>query len=551
MVTTSLDGAHTHSVTVPSTSGRLNVKDPAYGAIGNGMADESAAFRGAAAAAKAAISAPHSTTAAGDALGHAIIEIPPGEYLITDPGAMLGDETMTGRGTGLRFIGDGQSITTLIFRPSAASAMCSNDWWLNVSFEGMTIIADRATCTFLESFTTHGAQRYTFTDVQFVNFRRVYELQGSNNNSEFSFYSCHATGIGSLEADKRDGAWHFVGPTATTDQFLNYSWYSCTNWSTQAPWIDSAMGGHFSLYSCDMSDFGRGSTGQVYAFKLLGITHASGTCTFVSHAFRMEGLSANTGLLYSEWPTGSVSFTDLDMASGAVSYTYGGAVIYIKYVNRRGPTYTFRGGDIAGGLTVEYQSSDFDLDHKIKFEGMSWYQQNDPTDVVTYVPTGAHPNVAAPPVQFVDCMSDSPDGMFDAAGQPIWDATVGYNRSMFQVLTKRELAIRAPYGGLQITGYNESVRLPLGALITDCEWLSPLNAVAESDGGSYTITANAGVDTIATLTMPTALSAGFRVPVALAVPYACDSDAKRLVKVVPTNIAVPNLKGLLLIKGYW
>ena len=87
-------------------AGVINVGD--FGAVGDGQADDSAAFEYAYGLAASRVSR---------GIGRTVIEIPPGEFLITRPHALLNGTAPLRPANGLRFSGAGKRMTTLVFRP--------------------------------------------------------------------------------------------------------------------------------------------------------------------------------------------------------------------------------------------------------------------------------------------------------------------------------------------------------------------------------------------------------------------------------------------------
>src|SRR4051794_15235766 len=306
---------------VAEPQSKINVRD--YGAKGDGTTDDSAAFAAAVTAAKATLhTIPYLIQ--GDRGVLANIYVPAGDYLITDPGAFLGDEAMTVQSVGLNWRGAGKSVSTIIFKPATAAALASNDYWQGLTFQDIGFFSGTAGCTFLQSYTSHAAQSYTFQNCRWWNFKYVFDLQGTDNNSEYAFYSCDSSG---LEAG---GAFLYIGATNTSDQFLNYWFYGFKHWSTSAPLIDAARGGQFHIFGLDASNWGGALAAPGYLFNLRGGPHADGVQQFSATHVRVEGMSANAGLIHSEWDQGTVAFHSVDWSSQSASFTYGN-IIDIDY----------------------------------------------------------------------------------------------------------------------------------------------------------------------------------------------------------------------------
>lgn len=513
-----------------------------YGGVGDGSTNNGPAFLAILTAAENnRRTMPYSLSS--DPVGTVTILIPPGDYVITDIGGLLGQEANNVKIKGIVFQGAGAGISNIIFNPSSAGSLVQNDYWLNIQFRDLGFYSAIAGCTFFDSNTTHNAQRFQFISCVFVKWKYVVNLRGTNNNSEMFFLNCHAEGI------EASGAFFYVGTASTSDQFLNYWFIGCTHWVTNAPFIDAAMGGHFHIYGLDASAWGATLSATQYLFNLRGATHALGVCGFTADGVRVEAKNTLCALLYSEWPQGNVVM-QVDWSSQSGNYTYGN-IININYINIGGAIYRFHDSHLAGGVRVGFLVGDWAHLHKIVFENCFWRQKNSPSDVVAYDTSGAGGNVYnLPPVEFKNCRSSVLNSVTNAAGAATWDATVGYRGDLLQSLTPRVLSLRGVHG-VPNTAVLTAI-LPQGALITDFEVLSPAGAVTEPDGGTWTLATTEGTPaTVATATVPGAMSAGYHVKVPLSVPFHCNSVAKAKLTITPSNVTQNNAQALLLIKGYW
>lgn len=512
-----------------------------YGGVGDGVTDNTAAFLAVLTAAKnARCTLPFSLSS--DFVGTVTILIPAGDYVITGAGGLLGQEASSTKIKGLVFQGVGAGISNIIFNPSTAGSLVQNDYWLNLQFRDLGFYTAVAGCTFFDSNTTHNAQRFQFISCNFNKWKYVVNLRGNNNNSEMFFLNCHAEGI------EGPGAFFYVGPTSTSDQFLNYWFIGCTHWVTDAPFIDSAMGGHYHIYGLDASAWGSTLTSTKYLFNLRGATHALGVCSFTADGVRVEAKNAQAGLLYSQWPHGNVTM-QVDWSSQANNYTYGN-VIDISYSSVGGAIYRFHDSHLAGGVRVGFAVGDWAHLHKIIFENCFWRHKNTPSDVVTYDTSAAAGNsYNLPPVEFKNCRSNLLNSVINAAGAATWDVTIGYRGDLLQTLTPRVLSLRGVWG-VPNTSVLTAI-LPQGALITDFEVLSPAGAVSEVDGGTWTLaTTEATPATVATATVPGAMSAGYHVKVPISIPFHCNSAGKAKLTITPSGVGQNNSQALLLIKGY-
>lgn len=478
-----------------------------------------------------------------DPQGTVSIFLPAGDYVVTDIGGLLGQEAMTAKIASLRFVGEGPGLTRIIFNPASPGALCTNDYWLNVQFEGISFYNNMPGSTFFHCNTTHNAQRFKFISCTWTKWKYGIYLEGNNNNSELFFLNCHNSGM------ETDGAFLRI-PTTGADQFLNYWFYGCTHWSTSAPFIEADKGGHFKIYGLDVSDWGTALTSTGDLFKIRGASHAQGVCSLIVDGLRVEAKNAFCSLLYSEWPQGNVDFRGVDWSSQVGTYTYGDT-IRINYTNVSGPRYSFRDSNLAGGVNVSFGSNDWQHYHHILFDNCEWHQKTRPSDVVTYS-AGVNP-AATPPVEFRRCRSrtGSTGDVTSTDGAYTWDATIGYRGQLMQTLTERTLSLRALTGVLSGAS-TLKFRLPVGAIITSFHVLSPAGGTAEADGGSWTLETTEGTPTtVATVTVADALSAGYTQETVLSPPYLCSTADKSNFRITATNVANGNASGLMLVKGYW
>ena len=407
---------------------------------------------------------------------------------------------------------------------------------------------------------TANEQQWTFRRVAFYNWKYIVDPLGTNNCSEVVFDECGNYGM------QNDGSWLYIRSAGTSDQFLNYWWTKCKHWSTSAPLIDAAAGGHFHVKQLDFSDWGAGAVVSPatpadgsFLVKLRGNNHSLGVCHASFDVLRGEIKSDSGKLMYSEWGGyGQVSFRDVDLTSQSSVRTYGPAMVYIAFPNANGAKYSFRDSQLAGGVTVEYAINSWQYRNEVTFNDTTWADKNGPSDVVTYVMTGAHGNANPPLVRFQGCGGKNAAYNFTSAtAMPVWDATIGlvsipsvsYQRTVTS-MQKRELVLSGVYGN--VTSGSTYARLPLGALITDFIVMAPAGGTAEADGGTWTLEADkAGTPaTVATVTVAGALSAGFSQGGPLAIPYKCNTAAKCIVAVTPSTVSTAG-DAYTIIRGYW
>lgn len=525
----------------------LNVKD--FGAVGDGVTADDAAFLTCLTAAKNALrTIPQSLQS--DKAGSIVIEIPAGDYILTTSGALLGAESMTQKGVGIVIKGVGKGISNIIYTPASGMSLCTNDYWQSVFFRDLGFYTAIAGCTFFNVSTTHSAQRFQFDSCEFVGFQYVAHLTGNNNNSEWMFINCHSKNIPAT------GAFLYIPSAGASDQFLNFWFYGCTHWQTDAPFIDAALGGSFHIFGLDASAWGNTlttaagtSTAPGKLFYLRGTSHAQGVCMFEAQGVRMEIKNALGGLLYSEWPQGIVSLRNIDVSSQTPTYNYG-EMIFINYVNVDGAIYTFDESILAGYIRVGWAISDWSRSHRITVRNTTWLQKQRPDLAVVYDTTAAGGNVINRPfVEFINCRPAATwtNARINAA---TWDATVsiGYGGELVYPTRKRELRVSDVYGGPTTAILYPA--LPIYAFITDFEVMIPAGTTGDATTGTWTLQTNDGTPVVlATVSSPGALSAGCRVSASLSPPYRLTGQMN--LQVVTSGVTSNNPATMILIKGYW
>jgi hypothetical protein len=327
---------------------RVNVRDE--GAVGDGSTDDSAAF--AAAALKAKNAAVALVATGTDPTGKIVIEVPPGNYRVTQHGAILGSEGMTTKAHGIAWEGSGQRISNIIWDPAVAgtSPMVTRRWMgIQVSNMGFyTTASDAHLITSIVAETANmNPQRVRWQNCYFSGWRYLAKLGGTNNNSEWTFDDCGTSSFktngaiiysplprtvtdasitnGSAVVQSSTGAFthkdygvNIIGAgiplgayvmsvdsqtqitlsdacTATTsgvsaiigqstDQFLNYWFNDLKHWSTSAPIVDLAKGGHVHVKNADISDWGT-DLNTITAVSNKSATTTTATLSVASHTF--------------------------------------------------------------------------------------------------------------------------------------------------------------------------------------------------------------------------------------------------------------------------
>lgn len=428
-----------------------------FGAVGDGITDDTLAFQ------KAALFVGSQVRALAGSPNRceAILYIPAGVYLVTGKDALIPPKTIQTRS--YTIMGSGNAATEIVYANTATNdPLLYNTSWQFIRIKDIHFRAKAPESTFFLSNATNAAQNYLFENVGFRGWKTGLDLTGTNNNSEFTFNSCDMS--------------HFTGPfiragaADTTDQFLNYRINDCQWWSTDAPFLVFNKGGHIHVRNLDVSAWGAGLTERTHLFQLRGTNHARGVCHFTCENLRVEAYSSNCALLYSEWPQGNVTFDGLDLTSQFFRMGYG-EIISIVYPAMDCPSYVFRNFELVGTVKISAGTESFRRYHKvIRFEDGAWLGKNKPSDVVVFnvpVNKGGTPIVRfrnVRPEYFT--FSNTPD----VEGYSVWDSDLGLrHRSFGEGVELKTVTIRPDLNGASFPNFSQKVNFPVGTIIVGFE----------------------------------------------------------------------------------
>jgi len=286
-----------------------------FGAKGDGRTDDSAAFRAAYA---------YAEDRASSGTGRTVVLVPPGQYLVTQPGALLDADQPTRQRNGLRFVGGGLRISDIVFAPdhvdaTAGSYLCrNNDTWQNISFEGLRFTSGTPGASFFSSYSTGGAANYRFSDCEWMGeWEYGLALDGSNTNSEMRWEACRVGGA-YRKAFLYSGLSQRSQNPEQQDQFLNY-WFTDMNvtfeWGT---FLEFPYGGSVTCRSGSYIITGRRPTpdpdhGYESAFfRFPRPSHFDGVQRFHAEDIRFELRDDAVVVIDCAWNRGTVHFNDCD-----------------------------------------------------------------------------------------------------------------------------------------------------------------------------------------------------------------------------------------------
>lgn len=470
--------------------GMVSIMD--FGAVGDGVTDDTAAFIAARQYAEARVRNAQVSQGNVNQRGSVSIFVPGGAYLITQPEAMLSDSFTGNLVIGLQWIGEGEIVTEIIYRPTLVGGtpntpMLTNQRWSRLKMKGFQFTCDTPGAWFMHSNNPGGVAvgNYSFYGCNWQGaWGGGFYLTGSNNNSEWYFYDCQANHF------------RFGGPflhATSSDQFLTYHFYGFKYWNCTDPFIRMTLGGHVHIWGFDASHWCEPTApgaGEGFLFELLGTNHARGVCSFSAHQVRVEAQHAAAKLLKSEWPHGSVNMQNVDYSSAAGSFTYGD-IIDLQYANEKGATYSFRDCTLAGTVMLRASSAAHDAQHTpIEFTNCRWWFKDKPSDIINYtVPTNSG---GRPVAKFRNC---GPLGNQTAGHMFPWDADIGARFARGAALGEEKLyALRASNTSIPTT-YSQRVRLPIGSIVTGFSAYGKPGQSAETTTATYSLKSTEGAPT--------------------------------------------------------
>jgi hypothetical protein len=444
--------------------------------------------------------------------GTVVIDIPAGVFEIKDFDILSKYARRTG---GLKFRGRGNKITTIKFNPDGNDKYLfkNNDTWLSLRFEGITFQGNlNKNTNFMLSVSNGGAQNYVFTDCFFTNWNIGIDLKGTNNNSEFSFYSCNFNGI--------IKNFLYCGSDVGTggDQFLNYNFFGCNYEVSEGNFINMYRGGNVNIWGGSFihidgdSENARGGT--FFNFPLN--THPFGVERLLVIGARFELRNRNSKLIHCEWNKGNVSFINCDldcynMNTNSKDWEIATFTAYDTPTNIK-----FDNCSLMGKIRLRYNPNAPGVVTAINFDSCRHSLINNPEDVFVYDPipsSGFYNFGKKPTVHIRNCYE--------------WlDTTLNATTNVRALTSKKILFIHNINGSLPLRGGSETVKLPLGSIITKAVLYSPKGAVTSGYNANFTL--NSGVEEVVNLATATGLySGGFDVKEDLFL--ICDTDDKRTI----------------------
>ncbi|MFI7498468.1 glycosyl hydrolase family 28-related protein [Streptomyces sp. NPDC049687] len=387
----------------------INVGD--LGAVGDGRTDDSAAF---------AYAYTLAAARASRGVGRTVIEIPPGEFLITRPRALLDGAAPLRPVNGLRFCGAGKRMTTLVFRPPVGpgSYLCRNeDIWSNLSFERIQFRSATPGASFLSSYSTGQAQDYRFSECEWMGeWEYGISLDGTDTNSEMRWEACRVGG-----AYRR--AFLYSGLTGRRqepndqDQFLNY-WFNDMKveyeWGNflEFPYGGSitCRGGSYIITGTRPQSPEYGTTSTFFRFPVA--QHHDSVQRFHAQDIRFEVRNPDARIIDSVWRSGTIHFSDCDDTGLAFKNFAPEARPHRYVVGPKGPLVRYDSCQLMGRHEYRTDGRRDSLPTVARYD--MCLLRSHPSEEFAVTDGGGRPGF----VSFVDCLDGSDAVVPDAPAAP-------------------------------------------------------------------------------------------------------------------------------------
>jgi hypothetical protein len=445
-----------------------------------------------------------STVSRGAAAGRAILYIPAGIYVITDPTAFLASPDV--RTLGLTIKGDGRGMTEIFFKPAGTGdkyLIQNNDKWLCITIQDITFQC--GVDSFMLSTSNGGAQNYVFDRVAWGPMKYGIRLQGSNNNSEMTFNECGISG--SVDT--------FLW-SETSDQFVNYNFFACNFEVDKGCFCKFDKGGNINIWGGSFIHINGGGT----FFKLLGNWHAGGVQRFICTGVRFEHRKLVSKLIECEWTSGTVCFKSCDMGSQAYNFDHKTVTAIFKSVNAPMPIIHFEDCTILGRHEYQYMVGSFAPSQLVSYNNCEFASAKNPKEqiVITNIDNSYNYGGTAP-IRFTLCR-----GMDE---MELWDSVYNFSVAKIGETIKRAVSLKGvdskfPYKASPST----FLKLPLNAIITRVTLYMPAGAASSSAINDYKLQTGEKTPRVLAMQNKGTMAAGFKADSG-EIFILCDTDAKR------------------------
>ena len=509
--------------------------------MGDGVTDDSDAF---AATYKSALKTrnsvdpgiPYETT---PVRPQAMISIPPGTYLITQPESLMSSPVSGSQTRGLKYVGSGRWSTLIIFDAANPNSYLLNNnnkhSWL--TFEDLTFASRNDNGSFMKSTSDGHAQNYVFNRVDWVGaWTYGLDLKGTNTNSEMSWFHCGMYGDW--------GNYLHVGSDETilADQFVTYNFTGCNAWMNSGNLVDMHQGGNISWIGGGLIHRGDGLNTQQIFFALRRSTHSGGIARLYVNGPRIEHRHIGSQLLFCEWQNAIIMMENVDASGYATLLVNPTQMVQCEIkANVKLPEIVFDNCHLMGTHKYHWANSSYLSRNTAHYRSCKIWNSATASEFVTFEPiSGATTLGSKPPVYFDKCVGSTSD---------VFDTTLNWNVAVSPVLSPRFVSMKHPgTGGLPYVGIsNATAKLPLNAVIVRVRSWKPATGSNTSTNFAYTLTDADGA-VIATATGSGGQWKDGYTYDSGALTHICSTENKRTLTLTPTNITATSTDNMFVIE---
>ncbi|QJD87207.1 glycosyl hydrolase family 28-related protein [Cohnella herbarum] len=514
----------------------INVVD--FGADPTGVKDSSNAFIRAIRHVENSIAANPASLALGNntARGRVKLYVPEGCYIIRKPDALM-SRTLRKKTLGFVIQGAGRGLTQIYYlNESSGKYLLSNsDAWLGISVSDIEFISKNGKNNFMYSYSEGAAQNYTFERCMWSgNWNYVFRLEGTNNNSEMTWYHCNFSGTVNAAL--------YVPADKGSDQFLNYNFFSCQFEVEEGDYLVLEKGGNVNLWGGSIMHYDETKGGTF--FKLKNGSHHGGVERFSCIGARFEHRNKNSKLIECEWNDGTVSFISCDMSSQAFQLEPSVNAIF-RSINQKMPTIIFQSCILMGMHEYRYLSRSWATPHNVTYLSCEFAHGLMADQFIVYTmeeQSLEEFSAGRPSIKFLNCRS-----IHATHETGFYDSDHGYQYNNRAMLTKKVISVKSSFGALPYKGEAETFQLPLGALILNVKFISKPDSVKSQSKAEYWVETSENQPTRIAEVYAEQASHGFTAdsnPL-----FECDTDPKRKLRLCSgSQVDERNAKGLCLIE---
>lgn len=456
-----------------------------------------------------------------------VITIPAGTWTLTEIGALMKGKAADGRRhRGLILQGMGRDTTTIVFDPATDGYLFDNqDRMSRMTVRDISFVGGSSRAGFMNSVSNGGPKSMVFERCTWSGtWKYGFNLTGTDNNSEFIFYGCKATGT------------YDTFFRCDNVQALNHHFLACDIEISTGHALHYLNGGHINIVGGSWigNIDNPAGTGTGTLIKLSSTDGAPAVNRLYVQGLRVEHRSQTYKLLECAWPSGTVTFESVHDTGYQGFEVADNAAVTRAVFTGAAPVVTFSDCRLSGRHEYEATGQEDRMRRLVNYRScIIEHQTSLDKFIVSKVPAGRA--AAAVPVRFTDCRPGAAVTLGDT-GVEVYNQLVNGLVSRNAALELHTVSVKNFQGGLSPADATEMlVTLPLNAVVVGVRAYAPPGASPNVGASwSYALKTSTGA-VLNTLQGSTPFKDGFNLSAALCAVL--DTDAKRSLSVVPGGAA--------------